>query len=492
MTIEEVAEIFELDKVNRRNAAFDPDKCFWLNGQYVASMSLERFRELCLPVMRAAGLPVGEFSNEYVDHVLASIKEKIKLLRDVPAWTAYFFTDEFAFDEEAVNKTLRAEGAGERLAQLAARLETLGTDALGGGRSGNGVQGAGDRTRREDGGVHPPGARGGERAFGGAEPVPHARHPGQRQGRGPVAQGAGVMRAKEVYTVADLRDWGAATAGVEPPLRLAVFGDPVAHSASPQMHNAALEALGIDARYTRVHVRPEELAEALRLVAAAGFIGVNLTIPHKAAAVPLLDGVDDHAAMLGVVNTVRVAADGALHGSNTDGPGFVRAVRAEFGVELAGASVMILGAGGGAGRALAMQCAMEGCARLFLVNRTVEKAHALADVLRARFPGTHCAVADAPGTLDGMDLVVNASSVGLQAGDVSPIPAEAMPSRLRVFDTVYRRDGESTPLLAAAQAAGARTAGGLSLLLHQGALSFERWFDRPAPLEVMRGALGSP
>ncbi len=128
MTIEEVAEIFELDKVNRRNAAFDPDKCFWLNGQYVAGMSLERFRELCLPVMRAAGLPVGEFSNEYVDHVLASIKEKIKLLKDVPGWTAYFFTDEFTFDEEAVNKTLRAEGAGARLAQLAARLETLGTD----------------------------------------------------------------------------------------------------------------------------------------------------------------------------------------------------------------------------------------------------------------------------------------------------------------------------------------------------------------------------
>ena len=128
MTIEEVAAIFELDKVNRRNAAFDPDKCFWLNGQYVAAMSLERFRELCLPVMRAAGLPVGEFSNEYVDHVLASIKEKIKLLKDVPGWTAYFFTDGFAFDEEAVNKTLRAEGAGERLAQLAARLETLPED----------------------------------------------------------------------------------------------------------------------------------------------------------------------------------------------------------------------------------------------------------------------------------------------------------------------------------------------------------------------------
>ncbi len=125
LSLDEVASLFELDKVNRRNAAFDPDKCFWLNGQYVAQMSLERFRELCLPVLEAAGLPVGQFSNPYVDGVLASIKEKIKLLKDVPAWSAYFFTDDFAFDEEAVTKTLRAPGASERLEQLAARLETL-------------------------------------------------------------------------------------------------------------------------------------------------------------------------------------------------------------------------------------------------------------------------------------------------------------------------------------------------------------------------------
>ena len=307
------------------------------------------------------------------------------------------------------------------------------------------------------------------------------------------------MRARDVYTVADLRDWDAATAGVRPPLRLAVFGDPVAHSASPPMHNAALEALGIDARYTRIHVRPDELAEVLQLVAGQGFIGVNLTIPHKAAAVPLLDAVDEHAALLGVVNTVCVAANGALRGSNTDGPGFVRAVRAEFGGGLAGSSVMILGAGGGAGRALAMQCVTEGCAELLLVNRTVEKAHALADELRALFPAARCNIsslpweqAALPSTLDRVGMVVNTSSIGLKPGDVSPIPSEAIPPRLRVFDTVYRRDGQLTPLLAAAQRVGAHTAGGLSLLLHQGALSFERWFDRPAPLEIMRRALETP
>ena len=125
LDLSEVVSLFELDKINRRNAAFDPDKCFWLNGQYIHEMSPERFRALCMPVMERAGLPIGGFSNDYLDHVLASVKEKVKLLKDIPAWTAYFFTDDFPFDEEAVNKTLRAAGAGERLQQLAGHLETV-------------------------------------------------------------------------------------------------------------------------------------------------------------------------------------------------------------------------------------------------------------------------------------------------------------------------------------------------------------------------------
>ena len=129
ITLEEVASMFELDKINRRNAAFDPDKCFWLNGQYIQQMPLERFRALCQPVLEAAGLPIGGFPNEYLDGVLASVKEKIKLFKDLPAWTSYFFTDDFAFDEEAVNKTLRAPGAGERLQQLAVHLEALPPEA---------------------------------------------------------------------------------------------------------------------------------------------------------------------------------------------------------------------------------------------------------------------------------------------------------------------------------------------------------------------------
>jgi glutamyl/glutaminyl-tRNA synthetase len=121
----------ELEKINRRNAAFDPDKCFWLNGQYIASMPLERFRELSLPFLRAAGLPVDGAANDYLDQVLVSVKEKVKLLKDVPPWTAYFFSDDFPFDQEAFDKTLRAPGAAERLLQLADRLAALAADQWG-------------------------------------------------------------------------------------------------------------------------------------------------------------------------------------------------------------------------------------------------------------------------------------------------------------------------------------------------------------------------
>jgi shikimate dehydrogenase len=193
---------------------------------------------------------------------------------------------------------------------------------------------------------------------------------------------------KDVYSFADLQAWDSATAGEQQPLRLAVFGDPVAHSASPQMHNAALEKCGIAARYCRLHIRPEELGQALRLLPERGFLGVNCTIPHKAAAVPLMNRVDEHALRIGVVNTVVVEGD-QLVGFNTDGPGLVRALRAEFGVDLRDLRVMVLGAGGGAGRAIAMQCGIENCERLVLVNRTAGKARELSAELARYFRGPH-------------------------------------------------------------------------------------------------------
>ncbi len=299
---------------------------------------------------------------------------------------------------------------------------------------------------------------------------------------------------KEVYDFADLQRWP--EAGVaEPPLRLAVFGDPVAHSASPPMHNAALEACDLPLRYTRLHIRPDELAPALRLLPQMGFLGTNLTIPHKAAALGLMDHVDPHARRIGVVNTVVIKGE-ELHGYNTDGPGLVRAVRAEFGAELRDLRVLVLGAGGGAGRAIAMQCAIENCAGLSLVNRTLEKAHALVTELTSVFTANAASsriaaipwdAEDLARALRDTDLIVNCTSVGLAAGDESPLATELLRPDLLVYDTVYA--AHRTPLMLAADAAGARSANGLSMLLHQGALSFEIWFQRAAPVAVMHDAL---
>jgi shikimate dehydrogenase len=302
----------------------------------------------------------------------------------------------------------------------------------------------------------------------------------------------------DVYSLADLHDWRAVTGAEQPPLKLAVFGDPVAHSASPPMHNAALAALGIDARYCRLHIRPEELATALRLLPGQGFIGVNCTIPHKAATLPHMDRVDDHARRIGVVNTVVVEGE-RLVGFNTDGPGLVRAIRADFGVDLRDLRVMVLGAGGGAGRAIAMQCGIEGCERLVLVNRSAEKARELAVELVPLFrgprvfgPGERLEVAPWEEAalreqIGHTDLIINCTPVGMKSSDASPLPSSLLQPHLMVYDTIYT--ARRTRLMQAADEAGARSSNGLSMLLHQGALSFEIWFNREAPLAVMREAL---
>ncbi len=299
---------------------------------------------------------------------------------------------------------------------------------------------------------------------------------------------------KEVYTIEDLRDWPAATADCEHPLRLAVIGDPVAHSRSPQMHNAALTALGLPLRYTRLHLRPAELEEGLGLLGPMEFLGVNCTIPHKSAVLAALPQADAIAHRAGGVNTVVVYPDGSLGGTSTDGGGFSRAVRECFGRELGELRVMILGAAGGAGRAVAMQCASAGCPGLMLINRSLEKLAALLDDLAEAYPTAHVAAGDfdeifLKAGLKTSDLVVNCTSVGMKAGDSSPIPKKLLSSHHLLYDTIYV--GHRTPLLAAGDAMGAHGANGHAMLLHQGALSFERWFHQPAPLEVMRQALAN-
>lgn len=299
--------------------------------------------------------------------------------------------------------------------------------------------------------------------------------------------------AKEVYTLADMRKWER----IDPPVRFGVFGDPVAHSLSPQMQNAALKAGKIAMQYARFQISPAELQSALDLIRELNFVGVNLTTPHKIAASKLMDEIDDNVRRIGAINTVKID-DAKLRGYNTDGKGFARAVRQEFAVDLRDLRVMILGAGGAA-RAIALQCARENCERLVIANRTFATAQKLAEELREYFAGPRV-LGPVPRLqaipweeaairfqVAQLDLIVNATPVGLNRSDPSPIPARLLAPHLMVYDTVYREG--RTPFVSAAIEAGARAANGLAMLLYQGALAFEIWLEREAPIQAMREAL---
>jgi len=300
-------------------------------------------------------------------------------------------------------------------------------------------------------------------------------------------------RAKEVYALADLRRWKS----IAPSIRLGVLGDPVAHSLSPQTQNAALKACKIDMQYARFQISPDELRSALDLIRELNFVGVNLTTPHKIAASKLMDEIDDNVRRIGATNTVKID-NAKLRGYNTDGKGFARAVRQEFAVDLRDLKVMILGAGGAA-RAIALQCAREDCERLVIANRTFATAQKLAEELREYFAGPRV-LGPVPRLqaipweeaairfqIAHLDLIVNATPLGLNRSDPSPIPARLLAPHLMIYDTVYREG--RTPFVSAAIEAGARAANGLAMLLYQGALAFEIWFEREAPIEAMREAL---
>jgi shikimate dehydrogenase len=304
-------------------------------------------------------------------------------------------------------------------------------------------------------------------------------------------------RTKESYTLADLQDWQNVTASVDPPIRLGVFGDPVEQSFSPQMQNAALRECKIEMQYARFQILPNELGEALHLARDLKFLGLNLTVPHKIAALDHIDELDENARKIGAINGISFD-DGKLRAFNTDGRGFARAIREEFSVDLRDLRILVLGTGG-AGRAIAMQCARENCERLVIANRAIGKAKALADDLRKFFAGPRVLGPVArlqvvpweesalAAQVANLDLIVNATPLGLKRSDPSPIAALSLAPHLMIFDTVY--SNHRTPFVSAGLEAGARAANGLSMLLHQGALAFETWFGRDAPLEVMRAAL---
>jgi len=250
------------------------------------------------------------------------------------------------------------------------------------------------------------------------------------------------------------------------------------------MHNAAYTALGLNWRYLAFEVIPGDLRTAIAGAKVMGFAGLNLTVPHKLLAVDMVDVLDESAQTWGAVNTIRFGPEGST-GFNTDADAIIRSLREELKLELKGAKVLLLGAGG-AGRTAALKLASEGVAELNLVNRTQSKSEGILAEIRQRFPDVKATARYPSATID---LIMNATSLGLRPEDASPLGArEFAPGKARaVFDMIYRP--AETPLLKSARAAGCKTANGLGMLLYQGAKAFEIWTGRPAPVDVMRKAL---
>ncbi|HTL17608.1 MAG TPA: shikimate dehydrogenase [Patescibacteria group bacterium] len=282
----------------------------------------------------------------------------------------------------------------------------------------------------------------------------------------------------------------------------AVFGQPIKHSASPAMHNAAIASLKLNWRYVALEVFPTSLTHAIAGAKAMHFIGLNLTVPHKLLAVEMVDVLDESARIWGAVNTIRFEGregqgtwrplrewtepppEIRSHGFNTDADAIVRALTQDLKVELRGARVLLLGAGG-AGQTAALKLASEGVSELWLVNRTRSRAEGLAQRIKESWPSVSVALGYPRGKVE---LVINATSLGLKKDD--PLPYEgsfSLRNANAVYDMIYRP--AETPLLKAAKQAGCGTANGLTMLLYQGAAALELWTGQPAPLQVMHEAL---
>jgi len=276
------------------------------------------------------------------------------------------------------------------------------------------------------------------------------------------------------YNLSNLHE--AADAGA----KLAVLGHPIKHSLSPELHQPALDAHGLDYSYIRLEIEPGNLTEAFAKMAELGFIGCNCTVPHKFEAIECCHQLDPHA--------------------QPDGPGFVKAIYDSFSIDVRDLRILIIGAGGGAGQAIATQCAFEGSERLVLANRSTDKLDTLRTKLEpllhdTRVVGPHerltTLALDDPRLFEeanDIDLIVNTTSLGLSPTDPVPVPAKLIQAHHLVYDTIYKPN--PTALLANAQSRGARTANGLTMLLHQGILAYKIWHPNQDPTAQMKKALG--
>lgn len=268
----------------------------------------------------------------------------------------------------------------------------------------------------------------------------------------------------------------------------AVIGNPVAHSLSPVMQNAAFRALDLDAEYIPIHVLNEDVG-AFAGKARKTLCGFNITVPHKKAIIPCLDEVEENARIAGSVNTVTIR-DGKLTGCSTDGYGLQAALAEAFSFQVKGSDLLFAGCGGAA-RAVAFHFAKLGLRKLYILNRTPETAQMLLEEIRQYYPameGEAGALSDrdlCKSFLEKVPVMVQCTSLGLKEEDPSPVPLEFLPGDLQVFDTIYK----PTALLRYCKEHKIRYGTGLGMLLHQGARSFSIWTGKEAPLDVMRKAL---
>ena len=269
--------------------------------------------------------------------------------------------------------------------------------------------------------------------------------------------------------------------------KLGIIGFPIGHSISPVFQQTALDRLGMDAVYQAWEVKPEDVGAFLQGIRSPDVLGINVTVPHKETVIPFLDQVDDWAAAAGAVNTI-VNREGLLTGHNTDGTGFLRALREAGGFDPRGRRVLVLGAGGAA-RGVVLALIREGVGRLTIANRTVERARQLSRIAQDNGLEAHAIAlkgSDLVAASASAELIVNCTSMGMSHGPDqtgTPLSANLLSSTTLVNDLVY--NPTETPLLREAVRAGASTLGGIHMLVYQGAASFEMWTGRDAPVETM-------
>lgn len=258
-----------------------------------------------------------------------------------------------------------------------------------------------------------------------------------------------------------------------------LLGWPVEHSLSPRMHNSAFEHLGLDYCYVTFPVRPENLKEAVSGVRALGMAGVNVTVPHKESVIQYLDAVSDEARAIGAVNTI-VNKDGKLIGYNTDGRGFMQSL-AEEGIAVNEKDILLIGAGG-ASKAVSYYLS-EKASKLFIFDVDKTKENALMEYLTGL--GRNVFEPESLSMAQGMDIIINATPLGLKESDPLPIDKGLIIRSTTVVDLIYKE----TPLLGEAKKRGCKTMDGMGMLLWQGVFAFELWTGMRPPVEVMRKAL---